>query len=129
MIDQTWQPNALNVSATANGTLIPPTTLYSAQKSNDAKTLVLRYVNFESATTPTPATKITVHIKAKDGSAVKTAGTATVWTLESSNGLGANPPGNPTMISPKKSTLTDFADGSIINVPSNAYIIVTATLA
>jgi hypothetical protein len=129
MIDQTWQPNALNVSATASGNPIPATTLYSAQKSNDGTTLVLRYVNFASATIPAPATKVTVHLKAKDGSAVQTTGTATVWTLESLDASAANPPGDPTRISPKKSTLASFADGTILDVPSNAYVIVEAALA
>lgn len=129
MIDQTWQANALNVSATASGTPIPATTLYSAQQSTDGKTLVLRYVNFASPSTPTPATKVTVHLQAKDGSVVKTTGTATVWTLQSLDGLGANPPGNPTAISPKKSTLAKFEDGTVLHIPSNAYIIVEATLA
>jgi hypothetical protein len=129
MIDQTWQPNALNVSATAGGIIIPASTLYSAQKSSDGKTLVLRYVNFASATTPAPATKVTVHLKAKGGSVVETTGVATLWTLESSDGLGANPPGNPTLISPKKSTLANFEDGTVLDVPANAYIIVEVTLA
>ena len=129
MIDQTWAPSALNVSAKAGEALIPATTLYSAQKSTDGKTLVLRYVNFASASAPTPATKVTVHLKGKDGSAVETSGSATVWTLQSSDGLGANPPGNPTMISPKKSTLASFGDGTVLDVPSNAYVIVQAALA
>jgi hypothetical protein len=85
--------------------------------------------DFVSASTPTPATKVTVHLKGKDGSAIETAGTATVWTLESSDGLGANTPGDPTMISPKKSTLASFSDGTVLDVPSNAYVIVQAELA
>jgi hypothetical protein len=84
--------------------------------------------DFVSASTPTPATKVTVHLKGKDGRAIETAGTATVWTLESSDGLGANPPGNPTMISPKKSTLASFSDGTVLDVPSTAYVIVQAEL-
>ena len=48
MIDQTWAPSALNVSATAGGAPILANTIFSAQKSTDGKTLVLRYVNFAS---------------------------------------------------------------------------------
>eukprot|EP01046_Picozoa_sp_COSAG06_P064131 COSAG06_NODE_15186_length_1091_cov_2.063508_2_plen_105_part_01 len=48
MIDQTWAPSALNVSATAGGAPILANTIFSAQTSTDGKTLVLRYVNFAS---------------------------------------------------------------------------------
>jgi hypothetical protein len=33
------------------------------------------------------------------------------------------------MISPKKSTLASFSDGTVLDVPSNAYVIVQAELA
>ena len=130
MIDQTWQPSALNVTAVATQSGQPlGSPVVSAQKSTDGKTLVMRYVNFGSASSPTPAVSVTVHLKSSSGAAVETRGAATVWTLESQDGLGANPPGQPSLISPKKSTLASFGDGTVLSVPSNAYVIVEAPLA
>ena len=52
-----------------------------------------------------------------------------VWTLASQDGLAANTPGNPTAVSPKRSELSSFGDGTVLDVPSNAYVIVEASLA
>ena len=101
----------------------------SAQKSADGKTLVIRFVNFASSSSPTAAVKVTVHLKSKTGATVETAGAATVWTLQSADGLAANTPGDPTHVSPKKSSLASFADGTVLDVPSNSYVIVEAPLA
>ena len=57
-------------------------------------------------------------------------GNATVWTLASPAGSGsvhdgANPPGQPTLISPTQSTL---APGDVLAVPAFAYVIVVVQL-
>jgi hypothetical protein len=131
MISQTWQPNALNLTVTDSTGAMQGAGLASAQKSDDGKMLIVRYVNVGTAATPTPAVKITVHLKTATGQAANTAGAVTInfWTLESADGLAANPPGDPTRISPTKSTLPSFGDGAVLDVPSNAYVIVLVPLA
>ena len=57
-------------------------------------------------------------------------GNATVWTLASPAGSGsvqdgANPPGQPNLISPTQSTL---APGDVLAVPAFAYVIVVVQL-
>ena len=57
-------------------------------------------------------------------------GNATVWTLASPAGSGsvqdgANPPGQPSLISPTQSTL---APGDVLAVPAFAYVIVVVQL-
>ena len=115
MIHNTWQPNALQFDP-ANATAT-----FSAQKSDDGKTLVLRYVN--DASTPT---KFTVNI-ATCGPPLKKA-PAAVWTLSSNDLNAANPPGNPTLISPVQSTIAAFGDGTSVSVAAYSYTIIVAAL-
>jgi alpha-L-arabinofuranosidase len=119
MIDQTWHQNALKVTSdgTGAGTI-------SAQKSDDGKTLVLRVVNYAGKDKLAPPTQFTVKIDPPPASKKP----ATVWTMRSTDPLAANPPGQPSLISPKESTLAEFGDGTMLELPSNSYTIVVASL-
>ena len=137
MIDQTWQPNALKVETSAGwnsgGTqpgLHPPKSLFSAQTSADGNTLVLRYVNFHQSTHDVipqlaPATTIKVHLI---GSMAAAEFNATMWTLASADPERGNTPGQPTRVAPKKSLLPVLRNGTVLNIPANAYVVVVATL-
>jgi hypothetical protein len=118
MIDQSWQPLALNFSASVDS----PT--FSAQKSEDGKTLVLRYVNFPNDS----PNKVTFAFATSDTEAAIVGGTATVWSLSSSDPGAANPPGQPSLISPSKKTIASFASGSSVEVEANSYTIVEVQL-
>merc|ERR1712060_802418 len=113
MIAETWQPNALKIDANSSTTA-------SAQKSDDGKTLVLRYAN------PAPATAVTVHLKGGMSDVAYTS--ATTWTLSSDDPNAANPPGQPSLISPVKATLPSFGDGTVLKIPANSYVIVEASI-
>ena len=76
----TRQPNALNISATAASGDVG-NTMASAQKSADGKTLVVRFVNFASASAPTAPAKVTVRLKSRTGAPVETAGSAVGETV------------------------------------------------
>ena len=109
LIDQTWQPNALQVdvpSGVWNGAepeLHPANSLFSAQKSVDGKTLVLRYVNFHQSGAPlAPATTLKVHLTGSMAEAKFSA--AIMWSLASEDPERANTPGQPTRVAPEKST-------------------------
>ena len=80
-------------------------------------------------TKPSDPAKVTVRLKDKRGAAVKTTGEATMTTLQSLDGRAANPPGQPALISPRRRVLPSFADGSVLHIPSNSYVVVEATLA
>lgn len=101
--------------------------LCSAQRSNDAKTLVLRYVNFHQDE-PNPfasAAKLTVHLT---GALAKASfASATMWSLSSSDPQAANTPGQPNLIAPTQTSLSGFGDGAVLEIPANSYVIVVAT--
>ena len=132
MIDQTWQPNALKVDTTGawNGGNSPKS-IFSAQKSADGKTLVLRYVNFHQPTTYdshpplAPATTVKVHLVGLMAAAEYN---ATMWTLASMDPERSNTPGQPTRVAPKKSRLPVLRDGTVLNIFANSYTVVVATL-
>jgi len=128
MIDRTWQPNALQTDVPAgpwSNNLV-----FSAQKSDDGKTVVLRYVNFNSTVQSSPpvypATSVTVHLKGKLGDAAFTS--ATMWSISSMDSRAANTPGQPSLVSPVKTTLPSFGDGTVLQIPANSYVIVEATV-
>ena len=144
MVDRTWQPNALQVEVPSGawpkwGGELPMKTenasLTSAQKSDDGKTLVLRYVNFyqslyavDHALHPlAPATNLTVHLTG--AMAERQFSSATMWTLSSQDPLAANTPGQPTKVAPIKTTLPSFGDSTVLQIPANSYVVVVATLA
>ena len=137
MIDQTWQPDALKVEVGRNngsGTqppLHPPNSLFSAQKSADGRTLVLRYVNFhqpsDSRPPPlAPATTLTVHLLGSMAAAEFD--NATMWTLAAADPDSGNTPAQPTRVAPQKSLLPVLRDGVVLSIPANSYVIVVATL-
>ena len=140
MIDQTWQPNALKVEPAGgwggDGTrpgLPPPKSLFSAQKSDDGKTLVLRYVNFHPSTHSygsnpppfAPATAIKVHLA---GSMAAAQFNATMWVLASMDPERGNTPGQPTRVAPTKAVLPVLSNGTVLSIPANSYVVVVATL-
>lgn len=140
MIDQTWQPNALRVDVPN-----PPSgvwgsqlrqsenassdhSVFSAQKSDDGKTLVLRFVNTRyRLASIAPATTLKVHLTGGMEHASFTS--ATMWVLSSTDPQAANTAGQPTRVAPERSMLSSFGDGSVLKIPANSYLIVVATLA
>ena len=55
MITQSWQPSALNFSATSGGAVVAsPQTLFSAQKSADGEKLVMRLPAYANTCNMTP---------------------------------------------------------------------------
>ena len=80
MIAQSWQPNALAFSGANN-------TAFSAQSSDDGKSVVLRFVN--SASQQESAT-VTLQ---QDGAALDVSTVAQMVTMSSSDPGAANPPG------------------------------------
>ena len=128
MIDQTWQSNALNISSTPPS----PATQSSAQRSDDGKTVVLRWVN--SGSEPQNVT-VTLH---GSGQRTGTAGTrpaaaaataavpskVQMWSISSDDPGAANSPGNPTAVSPVSTMLPGFASGSTVTVKGNSYTII-----
>ena len=136
LINQTWQPNALKVdvpSGVWNGAqpeLHPANSLFSSQKSDDGKTLALRYmyVNFHQLGAPlAPATALKVHLTGSMAEAKFSA--AIMWSLASEDPERANTPGQPTRVAPEKSTLPAFGNGAVLQIPANSYVIIVATLA
>ena len=134
MISQTFARNALRVTAPSGpwGDLSP---IFSAQKSDDGKTLVLRYVNFYAhhpdylkVGYPTaPRTTLNVTVTGAMGK-LPFRGGATMWGLESLDPHAANPPGEPERVSPRKVTLSSFGATTVLRIPSNAYVVVVAKL-
>lgn len=103
--------------------------LFSAQRSNDAKTLVLRYVNFHQDP-PNPlasAANLTIHLTGALAEA--SFASATMWSLSSDNPQAANTPGRPNLIVPVQTNLSGFGDGVVLEIPANSYVIVVATTA
>ena len=102
--------------------------MFSAQKSDDGKTLVLRFVNTRYGVgTLAPATTLTVYLTG----AMADAGfsSASMWSLSSMDPQASNTPRRPRRVAPERSTLTSFGDGTVLKVPANSYVIVVATLA
>ena len=140
MIARTWQPNALRVDVPS-----PPSggvwgsqlrqsgnasdhSVCSAQKSDDNKTIVLRFVNTRYAAGPlAPAMALTVHLTGAMADAVFSS--ATMWTLSSTDPQAVNTAGQPRRVAPVSSALASFGDGSVLKIPSNSYAIVVARLA
>lgn len=139
MIDQTWQPNALRVDVPN-----PPSgvwasqlrqsgntsddSVFSAQKSDDGKTLVLRFVNTHyRLASPAPATTLKVHLTG--GMADASFSSTTMWILSSADPQAVNTAGQPMRVAPERSVLNSFGDGSVLKIPSNSYVIIVATLA
>ena len=122
MINQTWQPNALAFEPNPTASWPAP---FSAQKSDDGKTLVMRFVNGQPN-----ATSVVTNLKSSAAAAC--AGSlkaipAKMWTLSAPSLMAANPPGNPALISPRESAVT-VGDGAAVTVPALSYVVVVATL-
>jgi len=115
MIAQSWQPNALAFTGANN-------TAFSAQSSEDGKSVVLRFVN--SASQQQSAT-VTLQ---QDGAALGVSTSAQMVTMSSSDPGAANPPGDPTLVSPKSSSLPNFKSGSTIILEPSSYTVVTLSL-
>ena len=113
MVAETWQPNALNFTA-STPTLSP--SLFSAQKSDDGKTIVFRYVNFPN----NDPNNVTISF---GSTAADSRGQATIWSYSSADAGAANPPGQPDLVAPVKKT-APFASGSSVEVEANSYTIV-----
>ena len=88
------------------------------------KTVVVRYVNYAQ-------TAMTVHVRTKSTDGTITnglgGGNSTLWTLEPTAGVqdGANPPGQPSLISPQQSSCC--SDGTM-EVPAFSYAILVSQL-
>ena len=133
MIASTWQPNGVEVTPRIPYSDHPApgsTVGASAQASDDGKTVVVRITNMDQGT----AAKVELDVPGFSGS-----GKPTTWTLQSvgADGKvdpdGANPPGNPEMISPQKNsdavgvelTVGGGANGGdMLTVPPYSYVVV-----
>ena len=137
MIDRTWQPNALAFTSPGSTSFSPGSSsgnaagkvsdpglerTFSAQKSDDGKIVVFRYVN--SAVT---SVNVTVTFAQSDIAGTVT-GTADVWTLASDDPDAANTPGAPTAISPRKTSIP-FKSGAAITVEPSSYTVVVVPIA
>lgn len=147
MIASTWQPNGVEVTPRIPYSDHPPpnaTVGASAQASDDGKTIVVRITNMDQ---DTPA-KVELDVPGFSGnhaaalrqrSGGDSAGKPTVWTLQSvgADGKvdpdGANPPSNPTMISPQKNSAAAGVElmvgsgtngGDMLTVPPYSYVVV-----
>ena len=128
MIASTWQPNGLAVTPRVPYNSPNETVGASAQGSADGKTIAVRITNMDKAT----AAKVEVVVPGFSGGSSKPA----VWTLQSvgADGKvdadGANSPGDPTMISPKKAAAEEVevgagaSGGDMVTVPPFAYVVV-----
>ena len=127
MIASTWQPNGLAVTPRVPYNSPNETVGASAQGSADGKTIAVRITNMDKAT----AAKVEVVVPGFSGGSSKPA----VWTLQSvgADGKvdvdGANSPGDPTMISPKKAAEevevgAGASGGDMVTVPPFAYVVV-----
>ena len=105
MVSQTWQPIGLNVSGAVE-------TAFSAQKSDDGKLVVVRYVN--TASVPQ---NVSVSLL-KGGERVSPLARAQLVTLASDDPNAANSPGQPLTVSPKT---TAIDPGRSFEVPPNSY--------
>ena len=92
---------------------------FSAQKSSDGQTVVLRMVNYGAG-----PTKFTVTLKGETAGVATGGGAAKVWTLSWPDPDAANPVGAPALIAPETSTLPSFGSGSVITVPGSSYTVV-----
>ena len=140
MIASTWQPNGLEVSPRIPYSNTPPNeTLLgaSAQASDDGKTIVVRITNMDK---DKPAkVELVVPGFSGDTNAAASSSKPTTWTLQSvgADGKvdpdGANSPGDPAMISPKKDSDavgveltvgTGASGGDSLTVPPYSYVVV-----
>lgn len=109
MITNTWQPNGVGVSSPCTGSQCRA----SAELSDDGKTLALRFVN-HSPTTQDVKISLQGFIASSQ-----------VTVLQISGQLGdANPPGNPTLISPTSVT-QPLPAGNTFTVPGNSFTVFT----
>lgn len=108
MISSTWQPNSVNVISPCTGTQCRA----SAELANDKQTLVVRHVNHGSA-----QQQVEVNLQGfLPASQVK------VLQIFSEDVDDANPPGNPTKISPT-STTQSLPPEAVFTVPGNSFTV------
>jgi len=120
MVSRSFFPRALNVSSPSGPSV------FSSQLSPDGTAAVLRYVN--AAPTSRNVTFELAATGAHGGGcaagAAPAPATATVWTLAADDLNAANPPGNPTLVSPTNATHPGFGSGTMLTVPPNSYTVV-----
>eukprot|EP00658_Telonema_sp_P-2_P038649 TRINITY_DN27689_c0_g1_i2.p1 TRINITY_DN27689_c0_g1~~TRINITY_DN27689_c0_g1_i2.p1 ORF type:complete len:676 (-),score=152.23 TRINITY_DN27689_c0_g1_i2:251-2278(-) len=116
MVAQSWQPNALSWAADS-----VPATVFSAQKSDDDKIVVLRYANTANETAT-----MTVNLM-HGGKPVDPVGDAKVSVLSSADPNAANPPGDPARVSPKSSRLA-LKSGTMVQFAPNSYTVIEITM-
>ena len=122
MIEATWQPNAISVTPRGryNDKATGQAVGASAQASEDGKTVVVRLTNMGE----TAATAELV-VPGFSGGASK----PTSWTLQSPGDKdGANPPSDPTKISPQRGTVGvgdgRAQSGDTVQLPPFSYVVV-----
>ena len=126
MIASTWQPNGLGVTPRGRYNQAAQLLGASAQASEDGKTVVVRLTNMGDS-----ATTAELVVPGFSGVAKPT-----TWTLQSvvAGGKvdkdGANPPGDPTKISPQKGAAKVgmgegvAQGGDTVEVPAFSYVVV-----
>ena len=136
MIHDTWQPQAVAVTADASDAApsgpeqqrratrghpmwpdVAPSGRFSAQKSVDGKTLVVRYVNNG------PAQSLAIAVKG-----MTPAATAKVWTMQNDDLTAVNTPAEPTKVVPTMATVPT-AGLSKLAVKAQSFVIVELTSA
>lgn len=115
MVNRTFQPRGLNVSSPSGPQA------FSAQLSTNNRTVVLRYVNTNSA-----SRNVTFELAASRGA--PPAASVEVWTLTSADLDDANSPGNPSLVSPNQRTIENFGSGSVLEVSGYSYTVVVMPL-
>ena len=117
MVDRSWQPNALNVTGAGSDSA------FSAQKSDDGKTVVLRYVNYGA-----DEVKVTVTLTSGSAGGSSSPTLVQMWTIASDDPDAANSPANPTAVSPVGPvSVPGFASGSTLMVKPSSYTVVVMT--
>ena len=116
MIHDTWQPQAVAVTADASDAASSgPEGRFSAQKSADGKTLVVRYVNNG------PAQSLAITVKG-----MTPAVTAKTWTMQNDDLTAVNTPAEPTKVVPTMATVPT-ASLSKLAVKAQSFVIVELT--
>jgi hypothetical protein len=136
MISQSWQPNAVSITSNATSSLACPERLnrkqlrkwqpdyfvdgcpgaFSAQVSDDGKTLVVRFVNMGAG----PVT-LDLSVKSKSGEAVALPAVAKLHQLHNAEMTAVNTPANPLHVSP---TTLNISSTAAVPVPAQAFVIV-----
>ena len=123
MIYDTWQPQAVAVTSDVPPPIPNPYSSreeprFSAQKSADGKTLVVRYVNYGAAQ------GLKIHVKGM--AAVELAATAKIWTYANDDLTAVNTPAELVKVVPAVTTVPTSSLAELA-VPKQSFVIIEIT--